>query len=116
MLYLNSDQANVQVELTDDAEVALDISGYASIELYLVDSFGQVQAKYVHPLTDQTGYHALRLPSSGILEFDIYKEDSINFRPGPLYANILLVSPTSTDFPSGEKQRMNGIYIEEVGI
>lgn len=110
IIYIGSDEKSVQIDFTNIDGTESDLSGFNILELHLVDEYDIVQAKYIRPFADQQGYHELRLPFESIVEFDIHKEDSINFRAGDLYANVTL-EVDDIDFPDGNAQMVNHIFV-----
>lgn len=113
IIYKGADLEAVQIALTDEMGTATDLSGFTGMELALTDNFGNIKAQYIMPFSDQTGYHALRNPSAGVLEFDIHKEDSAGFKTGTLYANVSF-SSTDSAYPDGYQPEIRKIIIGEV--
>jgi hypothetical protein len=106
---------NVQIEVLDDNGEAADLAAnYIEMELILSDCYGQPQAKYISPFTDQEGYHELRVANDNYLEFDIHSEESEGFRLGDLFAHIRLTQPTSAEFPEGANLLLDRILLDKV--
>ena len=108
-----SDLEGLQISLSNDDGSPMHFDTMTSIEIFLTDAYRNLQAQYIMPYSNQEGYHELRNPEAGLLEFDIHKEDSQAFKYGALYASIRFNSPDS-HFPNGYQPEFRNILIAKV--
>lgn len=113
IIFQGADIQGVQISFHDDNGCEANLSQYQQITLTLIDKFNVSFAQYIFPYTEQVDYYELNLIDDHILAIDIHKEDSIDFRIGDLFANVVF-EQTNDDFTDNYQPAIHNILIGEV--